>query len=338
MRQKLKTYSAQLITAKQHLARVAKFLGLLMCGIIPLSAHADDYPSKPIRIVVPFPAGSSADVGTRQVAQKLSEQMRQSVIVDNRPGANGVIGAQSVAKARPDGYTLLYVTSHVVAVNPHIIKNLGFDALKDFVPITIAGSTPALLVVSTTSPYRSVQELIAAAKAAPGKLTYSTSGEGSPQHIMGEKLMKRAGIKLIQVPYKGETLALQDLIAGEIDFAFGFPAGTMPHVRSGKLRALGITSEQRLTAFPDVPTLMEAGLLGYSEVTLGGYLAPRGTAPAIVKKLNDEIRTALLSLKREIAERGGHLIGSSPEQATTMLKAEYVRYGKLVKELGLKPQ
>ncbi len=262
-------------------------------GIFSTIAQADEYPSKPIRLVVAFPAGSSSDVIARQTAQKLSEQMGQQVIVDNRPGANGALAAQTVAKARPDGYTLLQATSHVIAVTPHLNKNPGFDALNDFAPIIITGSTPALVVVAAKSPFKSVKELIDAAKLAPGKLTFASSGEGSAQHIMGEKLMHLAGIKLTHIPYKGETPALQDLMAGEITFAFGFPAGTLSHVRSGALRALALTGDKRLPVFAEIPTLAESGVRGYNELTYGVCLVPRAAPAANVKKLNDEFRTAL---------------------------------------------
>jgi tripartite-type tricarboxylate transporter receptor subunit TctC len=310
----------------------------LLFATLASVVRADHYPSKTIRIVVPFPAGSSSDVQTRQIAQLLSSQMKQSVIVDNRPGANGMIGAASVARAQPDGYTLLVATSHVIAVNPHINQNPGFDALHDFAPIIITGSAPTFVVVNAASPYRSVKDVIDAAKKSPGKLTYASSGEGSAQHIMGEQLKKMAGIDLLHVPYKGETPALQDLVGGHIDLAFGFAVGTLPHVRGGKLRAIAVTSAKRLSAFPDIPTVAEAALPGYAETTMGAYLAPRGTPAPIVKKLNEEFRAALATIKQEIAQRGTELIASSPEEASAMLNAEYVRYEKVVKELGLRPQ
>lgn len=313
-------------------------VALLGVGALSSAAFAQEYPSHAIRIVVPFPPGSSADVQARQIANALSEQMKQTVMVDNRPGANGILGAAHAAKAKPDGYTLLYATSHVVAVNPHITKDLGFDPLNDLVPITITGSSPTLLVVNPNSSYRSVKDLIEAAKKSPGKLTYGTSGEGSPQHIMGERLEKTAGIQLLRVPYKGESFALQDLLGGRIDFCFGFPAGTMPLVQGGKLTALAVTSGKRLTAFSNIPTMSEEGVSGYAEVTYGAYMVPRGTPPDILKKLNEQFRVALMTLKEEIAARGAELIASSSEEAATLLKAEYVRYGKIVKDLGIEPQ
>jgi tripartite-type tricarboxylate transporter receptor subunit TctC len=289
-------------------------------------AMAENYPSKPIHLIVPFPAGSSADVNARQVGQILSTRMGQQVVIENRPGAGGNIAAASVAKAAPDGYTILYITGHMIAVNPHVVKNPGFDSLNDFDPIIISARGPALLVVSSNSSIRS------------GKLSYATSGDGSPQHIMGEKLRQLGAVDIVQIPYKGETPALQDLMGGHIDMCFGFVAGTIAFIRDGKLRVLATTSEKRLAAFPDYPTLAESGVSGFSEATLNGYVAPRGTPSAIVNKLNDEIRAALKILADEIAKRGSEIIAGTPQEAAAMLKAEHERYGKLVKALGIKQQ
>ena len=317
-----------------------KLLLILLAGCcaIAFGAHAEDYPTKSIRIVVPFPAGGSADVITRQLAKALSEKFSQSVIVDNRPGANGIIGAQVVAQAQPDGYTLLLATSHVLAMNPYLVKDLGFNVQKDFVPIIVYARSPAMLVVSVASPYQSVKDLIEAAKKSPGKLTFASAGEGSVQHIMGEKMKLMAGIDLNHIPYKGEAPALQDTMAGQIDLIFGFPLGTMPHVRSGKLRALAVTGEKRISILPDIPTMIEAGVAGYSETALSLYLAPRGTPAAIIDKLNDAFRIALLTMKKDFLERGAEFIAGSPQEAAAMLEMEHVRFGKVVKELGLKQQ
>ena len=323
---------------KRIARRAALLLSALLSMALPLAVHAQAYPSKAIHIIVPFPAGSSADVNVRQTGQILSTRMGRPVVIENRPGAGGNIGAASVAKAAPDGYTILYITSHLIAVNPHIVKNPGFDSLTDFVPIIIATRAPTLLVVSSNSPIRSVKDLIDSAKKNPNKLTYATSGDGSPQHIMGEKLRQMADVELVQIPYKGETPALQDLMGGHIDICFGFVASTIPYVRDGKLRVLATTSEKRLAAFPDYPTLAESGVRGFAETTLAGYVAPRGTSPAIVKKLNDEIRAALTVLAGEITKRGSEIIASTPQEAAAMLKAEHERYGKLVKTLGIKQQ
>jgi tripartite-type tricarboxylate transporter receptor subunit TctC len=324
--------------SSRFIRKIQSFFLLAFLMALSAVATAENYPSKPIHLIVPYPAGSSGDVTARQVGQILSTRMGQQVIIENRPGAGGNIGAASVAKAAPDGYTILYITGHIIAVNPHIVKNPGFDSLNDFVPIMIAARAPALLVVSSDSPIKSVKDLLDTVKQNPGKLSYATSGDGSPQHVMGEKLRQLAGVDIVQIPYKGETPALQDLMGGHIDMCFGFVAGTLPFVRDGKLRVLAITSEKRLAAFPDYPTLAESGVPGFAEATLTGYVAPRGTPPAIVNKLNDEIRAALKILADEIAKRGSEIIAGTPQEAAAMLKAEHERYGKLVKALGLKQQ
>ena len=311
---------------------------VIMASALTPGARAEDYPTKPIRIVVPTPAGSSGDVLTRQYAKVLTEKLGQSVIVDNRPGANGIIGAQVVAQAPPDGYTLLFASSQVHTMNPYLAKDLSFDAQKDFVPIIVTGRGFAFLLVAAASPFQSLKELIAAAKKSPGKLTFASGGEGSVQHVMGEKMKLMAGIDLNHIPYKGETPAVQDMMAGQIDLCFCFPASTMPLVRSGKLRALAVTGEKRFSAFPDIPTMAEAGLAGYYEYTLGMYLAPRGTPAAIIDKLNDAFRVALLAGKKDMLERGTEFIAGSTQEAAAMLENEHVRAGKVVKELGLKAQ
>lgn len=322
-----------------RVAAVAAVAGLVIAGAgsAPL-AQAEDYPVRAVRVIVPFPPGSSADVNARQLGKVLSERLRQPVVIENRPGANGIVGAEALARAKPDGYTVGFVTGHVVAVNPHLVKNLAFDPLADFAPVLVTGRSPALLVVSAASPYRSVKDLLEAGRRSPGKLTYGSSGEGSPQFIMAKKLERMAAMEAVHVPYKGETPALQDLMGGSIDFCFGFPAGTLPHLQGGRLRALAVTTARRLAAFPDIPTLAESGLAGYEESTLGAYLVPRGTPPAIVQRLNADFRAALEVMRAEFTGRGSEVTGTSPEEAAALIRAEHARYGKLVAELGLRPQ
>jgi tripartite-type tricarboxylate transporter receptor subunit TctC len=320
-------------------AGLAAVAGVLLAAVAaaPL-AGAEDYPARTVRVIVPFPPGSSSDVNARQLGKVLSERLRQSVVIENRPGANGIVGTEALARAKPDGYTIGFVTGHVVAVNPHLVKNLSFDPLADFVPVLVTGRSPAILVVSAASPYRSLKDLLEAGRRSPGKLTYGSSGEGSPQFIMAKKLERMAGMEAVHVPYKGETPALQDLMGGSIDFCFGFPAGTLPHLQGGRLRALAVTTPRRLAAFPDIPTVAESGLAGYEESTLGAYLVPRGTPPAIVQRLNTEFRAALEVMRAEFTGRGSEVTGTSSEEAAAQIRAEHARYGKLVVELGLRPQ
>lgn len=318
------------------LAPAAALLLLALAGAV--QSQAEEYPTRAVRVIVPFPPGSSADVNARQLGKALSERLRQPVVVENRAGANGIVGTEAVARARPDGYTIGFVTGHVVAVNPHLVKNLSFDPLTDFVPVLVTGRSPAILVVSSASPYRTLKDLLEAARRSPGKLSYGSSGEGSPQFIMAKKLERMAGIEAVHVPYKGETPALQDLMGGSIDFCFGFPAGTLHLVQGGRLRALAVTTARRLAAFPDIPTVAESGLAGYEESTLGAYLVPRGTPPAIVQRLNTEFRAALDSVRAEFTGRGSEVTGTSSEEAASLIRAEHAKYGKLVAELGLKSQ
>jgi tripartite-type tricarboxylate transporter receptor subunit TctC len=299
---------------------------------------ANDYPSKPVRIVVPYPAGSTADVVTRQMGAILAGRLKQPVVIDNRPGANGMVGAAAVANSPPDGYSLLFASTQMLALTPLVVDKLPLDPQRDLVPIILTASAPAIVVVNSSSSIRSVAELIAAAKKRPGQITFGTSGPGSPQHVMGELLSELAGIELLAVPYKGETPALQDLMAGQIDLAFGFPAGTLPFVRDERLRALAITSAQRNRAFSHLPTVAESGVPGYAETSSALYMAPRGTPPMLIERLNTEIRESLFAMREIIAERGGELVASTPQQAAAAIAADAQRYARLVKRLGMTPR
>ena len=299
---------------------------------------ADEYPSKPIRIIVPFPAGGSADLRTRHLAPLIAQRLKQSVIIENRPGAAGNIGTGLGAKSPPDGYTVTLILNTTVAVNPHIYRDAGFDPLKDLVPLIVMVRAAAILVVKADSPIRSVQDLIAQAKARPGKLTYGTSGPGSVQHLMGERFKKMAGIDLVHVPYKGDAPTLTDLMGGQIDMAFGAPPATLPLIESGKLRTLAVTSAKRLSILPNVPTLGESGVPGYDETFWGGFAVPTGTPGIVVKKLHEAFRSAMLAPEYQnfVTQIGAELVASTQEYAVELMKSDYERYGKIVKELGLK--
>lgn len=311
---------------------------VIALGFVPALA-ADAFPNKPIRIIVPFPAGSSADVRTRVVGSLLAEQLKQAVVIDNRPGAAGNVGTSLGSKSSPDGYTLLYINSATTALNPHLYKySSGFDPLGDLVPIIVSVRTPGFWVVKVDSPIQSVQDLIARAKAKPGKLTYSTSGPGSPQDLMGARLKKLANIDMVAVPYKGEANALSDLMGGQIDCAFTFPPATLPLIQGGKLRALAVTSRKRMAIMPDTPSVAEAGLAEFDEIVWTGFAVPTKTPEAIIKKLHSAFRAAMLSLefKREVEQTGAELVASTQEYAVQLMKSDYERYGKLVRELNLK--
>jgi tripartite-type tricarboxylate transporter receptor subunit TctC len=316
-----------------------KSLAILLIVAVAKVAAQDQFPNKSIRIIVPFSAGASADVRVRQLTPLLTQRLKQPIIIDNRPGAAGNIGTGLGAKASPDGYTVTYIITSTMAVNPHLYRNTGFDPLKDLRPfIILTANSAAILVVKADSPVRTVGDLIGQAKARPGKLTYGTTGQGSPQHIMGERLKKMAGIDLVMVPYKGDAPTLTDLMGGQIDLAFGFPLATMALIEAGKLRAIAVSSAKRLAILPDTPTLAESGLAGFDETIWSGFAVPAGTSERIVGKLHDSFQRAMLTpeFKRYVELSGAELIASTQEYALQLTSSDYERYGKIVKELGLR--
>ncbi|HTP95607.1 MAG TPA: tripartite tricarboxylate transporter substrate binding protein, partial [Burkholderiales bacterium] len=265
---------------------------MLAALALPAGAQAQTYPSRPVRMVVPFSPGGAADVPARILAQKLSDVLGQQFVVDNRPGAGSTIGADVVAKATPDGYTLLCITNtHFVSAS--LYRKLPYHPLKDFAPISESGHAPNVLVVNPSLPAKSVAELIALAKASPGKIDYASSGNGSSQHLFGALFMSMAHIEMTHVPYKGSGPATTDLIAGQVKVSFPGIAIVLPHVKSGRLRALGVTSAKRATALPDVPSIAEAGLKGYDATLWLGVAAPQGTPRPVIGKLHEAIVKAL---------------------------------------------
>lgn len=317
-------------------------LNLILAVVLPTvsidHALADDFPSKPIRIVLPFSAGGSADISTRKIASMVSQRIGQQVIVENRPGAAGNIGTAAVAKAAPDGYTLAYTLSTTMAVNPHIYANTGYDSLKDFAPIIVSYKGQALLVVPASSAIRSVADLVRAAKAQPGKLSFASGGVGSPQHLFGERLKQLAGIDLTHVPYKGDAQYLPELVSGQLDVAFNFPAAALPHLKAGKLRAIAVSSTKRNPALPNVPTLTEAGIAGYDETMWAGFAAPAGTPPERLRKLHEAFQPVLHSSEfaAYLETIGYEAVGGTPEEAAALIKSDYERYGGIVKALRLR--
>ena len=317
------------------LRRVLGTLGLLLGAQISV---ADEYPSKPIRFIVPFPAGSSADARTRQLVPFLTQRLKQPIIVDNRPGAAGSIGTAQAVKSPPDGYTITYVVTTTVAVGPHVYKDAAIDPRRDLIPIIVAMKTASILVVKADSPFRSAADLIAFARANPGKLTYGTSGPGSPQHLMGERLKKLAKIQIAPVPYKGDAPTLSDLMGGQIDMTFGPPPATLPLIEAGKLKALAVTSGKRMARLSDTPTIAESGVPDYDEVMWYGYAVPAGTPISIVKLLHETLRAAMLTSEfRKFTEHNGaELVASTQDFAAQLVKNDYERYKQIVKELDIK--
>ncbi len=317
-------------------ALVALITGMAAAGSAPGQAPA--YPTKPIRIVVPFPPGGATDILARDVAQKLTDAWGQAVIVDNRPGAGGNIGSELVAKAAPDGYTLEMGTVGTHAINASLYAKMPYDHVKDFAPVILVASVPNVLEVNPALPVNSVAELIAYAKANPGKLNFASSGNGTSIHLSGELFKVMAGVQMTHVPYKGSAPALQDLIAGQVQLMFDNLPPSLPQIKAGKLRALAVTSAARAPALPDVPTVAEAGLPGFEASSWFGVLAPAGTPPAIVAKLNAEIGRWLATpeAKEKLAKQGADAAGGSPEDFVKHIAAETAKWAKVVKESGAK--
>jgi len=281
-----------------------------------IEAHAAEYPTKPIRLIVPFAPGGSNDIMARIAAQKFSESLSQQVIVDNRPGASGIVGTELAAKAPPDGYTLLMM-SLTLTVNPSLYRKLPYDTVKDLIPVSLIASAPLMLVVNPALPVKSVKELIVHAKANPGKLNFGSGGRGTTPHLAGEMLKAMAGLQMTHVPYKGGGPALADLVGGQIQLMLENIPSTLPFVNAGKLRALAVSGKQRSTLVPDLPTLDEAGLKGYEIVGWNGLFFPAGTRPAIVKTIHAQ--TVKMLAQPEVK------VGVEPEIA---LAAREVDHGR----------
>ncbi len=312
---------------------VGALLVLLASG-----AWAQAYPTKPIRLVVPFPPGGATDILARNVAQKLTEAWGQQVIVDNRPGAGGNIGSELVAKSAPDGYTLEMGTVGTHAINASLYAKMPYDHVKDFVPVILVAGVPNVLVVNPSVPVNSVAELISYAKANPGKLNFASSGNGTSIHLSGELFKVMAGVQITHIPYKGSAPAMQDLLGGQVQLMFDNLPPSLPQIKAGKLKALAVTSATRAAALPDVPTMAEAGLPGFEASSWFGVLAPAGTPPAIVAKLNAEIGKWLASpeAKEKLLALGANAAGGTPEDFAKHIQAETAKWAKVVKESGAK--
>jgi tripartite-type tricarboxylate transporter receptor subunit TctC len=325
------------LLARRTLLGTASFAAL--ASRIP-AAVAQSYPSKPIRYVVPFAAGAGVlDIMARIVSQHLGTSLGQQVVVDNRPGAGGNVGAEIAAKAAPDGYTMLMGNTALV-VSPYLFAKLPFDPLTDFVPVTQVNSAPLLLVVHPSLPVNSVAELVAYAKARPGKLNYGSGGIGTTPFLATELFKSLAGIDVVHVPYKGGAPALADLVAGQLSFMIENVPGTLPFVKDGKLRALAITSRQRLALVPEVPTMIEAGVPGYEMIGWNGIFLPKGTPAEIVTRLNADLVKVLgtVEMKEQLGKLGAEPVGSTPQQFGGFVRAESQRWGKIIKDLGIKPE
>jgi tripartite-type tricarboxylate transporter receptor subunit TctC len=302
------------------------------------TASAQSFPSKPIRIVVPFPPGGTTDVLARAAAQKLSDTLGQPAVVDNRPGAAGNIGAELVAKSPPDGYTLLMGTVGTHAINPALYPKMPYDHIRDFAPVILVAGVPNVLVVNPSLPVNSVQELVAYARANPGKLNFASSGSGTSIHLSGELFKTAAGLSMTHVPYKGSAPALMDLIGGQVQLMFDNLPSALPQIKAGKLKALAVTSRERAPALPNVPTIAESGFPGFEASSWFGLLAPAGTPQPVIATINGEVAKWLASpdAKEKLLAQGANAAGGTPEDFAKHIAAETAKWQKVVKESGAK--
>ena len=318
--------------------KLAKLLASTLIAFAGFAAAQADYPNKPIRLVVPFPPAGGTDVLSRAIAQSITGATKWTIVVDNKPGAGGNIGLDATAKAAPDGYTIAMGQTANLAVNPALYSNMTFDPLKDFAPVALISSQPLILVVNANSPYKSLKDLVDAAKKEPGKVNMASSSNGTIGHIGGELFQRRAVIKMTHVPYKGAGAAVTDLMGGSVDCFFGNTQAVGGLVTSGRLRPLAVTSPNRLANFPNVPTVAELGYPGFEAATWSGLIAPAGTPPAIVARLNAEANKALGSseMKAKLYEDGSTPLGGTPQQFAEFIRKEHAKWGAAVREAGIK--
>ena len=301
------------------------------------SARAQAYPSKPVRLIVPYSAGGGADTTARLIAPKLQEALGQTVVVENKPGAGGMIGDEIVAKAAPDGHTLL-IGAFAHAVNPSLFPKMPFRTPEDFAPVSLLVTVPELMVITPSHPAKTVAELVALAKAQPGKLSYASSGNGSAQHLAAELFKMRTGTDIQHVPYKGGALAVADVAAGHVPFYFGNMSAALPQARGGRVRPLAVTSPARSPAAPDVPTLTEAGVPDCEISEWNALIAPAGTPPAVIARLHTEVAKIMRAeeMKAKFADLGADAIGSTPDELAAFLRSEMKKWAEVVKAANIK--
>lgn len=318
-----------------RLARVTIAGALLIAAAV---AGAQPFPAKPLKLILPFPAGGPTDIVARLIGQRLSEVWGQNVLIDNRPGGGGLIGATLAAKSPADGYTLYLggITTMVLSVYVH--KNLPYDPQRDFAPVTLATTQPLLLMTHPSLPVKTLKDFLALARARPGEINYATSGPGGSGHLAAEMLRLSTKINIVHVPYRGAPPAINDLIAGQVQSMFGSPLAVVPHIRTGKINALAVTGQKRSPAVPNVPTFDEAGLPGYDASTWNGIAVPSGTPRAVIDRLQGEIAKILRApaTAERLAVDGSVAVGSTPEEFAAHIKAEHVKWSKVVREANIR--
>ena len=301
-------------------------------------AAAQSYPTKPIKLIVPFPPAGSTDISARAVAGKLGERLGQPVVIENKAGAGGNIGTEQAAKAPADGYTLLVGTVGTHAINSSLYSKMPYDHVRDFAPVILLSTTPNVLVVHPSLPVGSVRDVINLAKAKPGELTFASSGAGTSIHLSAELFKSMAGVQMTHIPYKGSAPMVIDLISGQVNMAFDNLSSSIAHIKGGKLKALATTGSKRSPALPDLPTVSEAGLTGYDSTSWNGVFAPAGTPKEIIDRLNRELRAILESpeTRKFFADQGAEAGGGTPEQLASFVRAETAKWSKVVKDSGAK--
>ena len=314
-----------------------RLLVFAIAAAFALTAAPQTYPARPVRLVIPFPPGGPADIFGRLIAFKLTDVLREQVVVDNRGGGNGNIGAELVARTAPDGYTLMLLPS-ALAANASLYSKLPYSLVADFTGVASLGTFPLLLVTHPSVPAKNVSELIALAKSKPGELNFASAGSGGGAHLAAESFSRTAGVSLVHVPYKGTGPAVLGLLGGQVSLMFGSVPSVIQHVRANKLNALAVTSAQRSPALPEVATLAEQGLPGYELVSWFGLVAPTGTPPEIVKRLNEEVRRVLTApdFQGRLKDEGGRALAMTPEEFTDFIRKETVRWGNIVRDVGAK--
>lgn len=327
-------------TATHHLTLRRRWVGLAcatLCAVASPLSWAQDYPNKPVKLVVPYPPGGPTDIVARAVAQKLQERLGQPFVVDNRPGAGANTAAEAVARSAPDGYTLVVATT-AHAINPALFAKLNYSLLKDFAPVSQLTSGPLVIVANPSLPANNVAELIALAKSRNGGLNYGSSGNGQSTHLSAELFSAMAGVKMNHIPYKGSAPALTDVMAGQVDLMFDTMLSSVPHVKAGKLKALGVTSAQRSSVAPDLPTVAESGLAGYEAIAWNGLLAPTGTPKEVIARLNTELKAVLESpdIRQRFDAQGFASTWNTPAAYGSFLQSEVDKWAKVVKASGAK--
>ena len=314
--------------------------GLLWAGLTMPAAFAQGYPNKTIRFIMPYPAGGSIDTVGRIVMRQVAENLGQQIVIDNRTGAGGTVGTETAAHAAPDGYTMVMGGTGTLVLSPHLQRNLAYDPVRDFAPVTELVVVPYVLVVNPGLRANSVKELIALAKARPDQINYASGGSGSAPHLAGEVFKTMADVRMVHVPYKGSTPAINDVIGGQVQLVFTGIPSVLGQIRSGRLRPLGVTSAERAAALPDVPTIQEAGVPGYEVSPWFGVLVPAHTPPALVDRLHREIVKALQTpaICERLANEGVEPVGNTPAAFAVYIKSETVKWGKVIKAAGIRPE